>query len=117
MQIIGVIPAAGFGSRFGTYPKFLLPCGEKKWLLDRTIDMLPVDRSVVVYSDQTITEIVNHLARCNLLDRVILLKNTRMDLDFWGSMLAALAIEADYYYFAMPDTYPDPSVFHQMAAP
>lgn len=111
---IGVIPAAGLGSRWGGYPKFLLPCGNGQWLLDRTLKMFPVHQSVVVYGDVTLNYIVDHLDRCGKMDDVILCRNTRMDLDFWGSILAALEIEADYYYFAMPDTYPDPGPFYEM---
>jgi len=114
MKKLGVVPAAGLGSRWGGYPKFLLPCGDKEWLLDRTIRMFPAENSVVIYGDVTMVEVVSHLERCNLLSKVMLTKNKRMHLDFWGSILAALEFEADYYYFAMPDTYPDPAVFAEM---
>jgi len=108
---LGIVPAAGLGSRWGYYPKFLLPCGERVWLLDRTINAMPAEQVIVVYSDATAGEIVRHIDRCGLNDRVLLRPNERMDLDFWGSILAGLEDYADYYYFAMPDTYPDVSVF------
>jgi hypothetical protein len=111
MRKIGIIPAAGVGSRWGGYPKFLLPCGEREWLLDRAIKTMPAEKVVIVYGDATGAEIVRHIDRCNLNERVSLRSNERMDLDFWGSILAGLEEYADYYYFAMPDTYPDISVF------
>lgn len=114
MYKIGVIPAAGYGARWGYYPKFLLPCGSKIWLLDRAMRLFPCNDVAVVVSDQTRNEVYNHLSRCRLLERAIILENKHMKFDFWGSMLAALEIEADYYYFTMPDTYCPRFVFEKM---
>lgn len=117
MSSLGIVPAAGVGKRWGYYPKFLLPCGEREWLLDRAIRAMPCEHVAVVYSDSTETEIVRHLARRKLNDRVILLKNLHMDWDIYGSMHAANQVEADYYYFGMPDTYWPLDVFTRMGLP
>ena len=116
MKSIGIIPAAGLGSRWGGYPKFLLPYGEKKWLLDRTIESFPsnVESIVVVYSESTLEPIVNHLHRTSWKG-VNIKENLNMDLDFYGSILAGIEEEADFYYFAMPDTFFPTKTFKLMA--
>jgi hypothetical protein len=106
MKKIGIVPAAGMGSRWGGYSKFLLPCGDREWLLDRTIRVFPnVDKVVVTYNEFTMESIVEHLVRTKLSDLVSMKENANMEKDFYGSMLVGMAEEADYYYFAMPDTF------------
>lgn len=117
MHKIGIVPAAGVGARWGYYPKFLLPCGEREWLLDRTIRAMPCERVNVIYGDATGVEIANHIDRTGLNDKVLLRPNERMDLDFFGSMLAGMEDEADYYYFGMPDTYWPVETFQEMRNP
>ena len=114
MRKLGIIPAAGVGKRWGYYPKFLLPCGEKEWLLDRTINAMPCEKVVIVYGDETGAELVRHINRCSLNDNVLLKPNEHMEFDFYGSMLAGLEEEADYYYFGMPDTYWPVDIFKKM---
>lgn len=114
--MIGIIPAAGFGKRWGNYPKFLLPCGEREWLLDRTINAMPCE-CVIVYSKETINEIYGHIKRCGLKDKVIMTEQKEAVGDIFGAIRAGLQIEADYYYFAMPDTYYPPGVFDKMRDP
>jgi len=114
MKKIGVIPAAGYGKRWGYYPKFLLPCGDKNWLLNHSIELFPCDEIVITVSDQTRHDICSHITRSSITKNFSILDNTHMELDFWGSMLAALEVEADYYYFTMPDTYCPKGIFEQM---
>lgn len=119
MKKVGIIPAAGLGLRWGRFPKFILPCGDREWMLDHTIKAFPEDvsRIYIVHSPETLMEIVHHLWRCDYLAGEIpitLIENKNMDLGLWGSFLAGLAFEADYYYFAMPDTYFPHGVFEQM---
>ena len=102
---LGIIPAAGVGARWGNYPKFLLPCGDREWMLDRAIRCMPTDKVAVIYGDETERELYNHVNRCGLMNAVLFARNKNMDLDFWGSMLAGMQYEAEYYYFTMPDTY------------
>jgi len=111
---IGIVPAAGVGSRWGGFPKFLLPVGDREWLLDRTINAMPVDKVIVVYGEETDSAIVHHIDRCGLNDKVILRPNEHMELDFYGSILAGIEDYADYYYFGMPDTYWPLNVFPKM---
>ena len=111
---IGIVPAAGLATRWGYYPKFLLPCGDREWLLDRTIKAMPADKIIVVYGDDTGPEIAHHLGRQGLTDNIVLRPNDRMDLDFFGSILAGIEDYADYYYFGMPDTYWPLDVFPKM---
>jgi len=111
---IGIIPAAGVAKRWGYYPKFLLPCGDREWLLDRAIRAMPVRKVVVVYGDETNVELFRHVERCGLQDKVIFKENKHMELDLYGSILAGLEETAHYYFFAMPDTYWPLDVFPKM---
>jgi len=110
---LGIIPIAGFGTRWGIYPKCLLPCGDREWLLDRAIRSFPgtVHRVVVVTSPQTHSTVASHIRSQELADHCVYVENTKMHLDFYGSILTALEFEADYYYFAMPDTFFPSKVF------
>lgn len=117
MNAIGIVPAAGVGKRWGHYPKFLLPCGDREWLLDRTVRAMPCARVVVVYSEATRAELAAHVTRTGLQEKVILKPNECMDLEMYGSMLTGIQEEADYYYFGMPDTYWPFSIFETMGKP
>jgi len=113
---LGIIPAAGVGKRWGYYPKFLLPSADKEWLLDRTIRAMPADQIVVTYGEDTGFELFRHIERCGLGDWVIFKENKEMQLGLYGSVLAGIEEEADYYYFGMPDTYWSVDVFDTMPA-
>ena len=43
MKKLAIVPAGGLGSRWGGYPKFLLPCGDREWMLDHVIRSFPPD--------------------------------------------------------------------------
>ncbi len=105
MKSIGIVPAAGIGSRWGLYPKFLLPIGERKWLINETIRRFPktVDAVVIVYSQATLPFIARHIAQTQVEKNIVLVEQ-RKEWDIYGAMHAGMTIEADYYYFAMPDT-------------
>jgi len=105
---LGIVPCSGQASRWGGYPKYLLPCGKGEFLLDRLIYQFPCLR-VVVIGDAP--EIRNHLTRLNIQVDFV---NQIKDWDLYGAIYAALPIEADYYYMGMPDTYLPDHIFQEM---
>ena len=116
MKTVGIIPAAGKGARWGKYPKFLLPCGPGEWLLDRAIRQIPSDKTIIVFSENTLLDIATHVRRCSLSDKIILIEQTK-PWDLYGAIHAALQVEADFYYMAMPDTYIPKDIFSKMNYP
>lgn len=109
---LGIVPAAGEGRRWGGFQKMLLPIGDGDWLIDRAIKSIiygGCNRIIVVTNPLSLSPLASHLAgRYPNLSFVL---NTRMDLDFYGSILAALPFSGDLNYFVMPDTYFSEGIF------
>ncbi len=99
---LGIIPAAGVAKRFGGVFKELLPIGETMTLLSRTVDtleMIPVDKTVVVTNP---LKIAAHAVALHGRNVTFI---TQIDKpDIWGAIASTLNIDADWYYFIMPDT-------------
>ena len=99
---VGIIPAAGDAKRFGGVFKELLPINENDTLLSKTVDtleMIPVDISIVVTNQNKIS--AHALA---LKNRNVVFTTQKYNKDIWGAIESALDIDADWYYFIMPDT-------------
>jgi hypothetical protein len=105
MSVLGVIPVAGKGSRWGGYYKELLPSGNREWLLDRTIKSMKVggaDKICIVTNQSKISTHVSHI---NSKYENIFYVIQKEKKDIWGAMLASLSYSEDINLFAMPDTY------------
>jgi hypothetical protein len=113
VNAIGIVPAAGVGKRWGYYPKFLLPCGEREWLLDRTIRAMPCENVIVIVCKETASSVSEHIRGCELSQNVIFLER-KDDWSLLRSVRAAMRVDADFYYFAMPDTYWPSLIFETM---
>lgn len=110
MKRLGVIPAAGKSKRFGGLYKELLPCGADETLLSRAVDtleMIPVDTTVIVTSHYKINA---HSMALNNRNVVYALQNDYSK-DIWGAIETSFALDADWYYFIMPDTYQEQGRF------
>jgi hypothetical protein len=107
MTRLGVIPAAGNGSRWGGYYKELLPCGEGEWLLDRCARAMVnggADAILIITRPDKVAVHSAHMAdKCEV--PVFYAMNTDPDSDMWGSIVKSFDYPADDYLFAMPDTY------------
>lgn len=105
MSVLGIIPAAGRGSRWGGYFKELLPTGDKEWLLDRTIHSMKkagASKICIVTSPEKITTHVTHIKKQH--DGIFYVIQKGED-DIWSAVIEALPFSEDYNLFAMPDTY------------
>lgn len=105
MHCLGVIPAAGEGSRWGGYYKELLPCGDGEWLIDRTIEAMRrggADAVLVVASHEKLPVLAGHLRRPAL---PLYFAIQRGDNDIWSAIEESFGFPATRFLFAMPDTY------------
>jgi MobA-like NTP transferase domain len=107
MTRLGIIPAAGNGSRWGGYYKELLPCGEGEWLLDRCANAMINGGADAVLVVTRPDKVGVHSAHLDGLVNVPVFyaMNTDPDGDMWGSIVKSFDYPADDYLFAMPDTY------------
>lgn len=109
---LGIIPAAGEGRRWGGFQKMLLPIGDGEWLIDRAIRALQFGgckRIVVVTNPLSLAPLASHLI--GKYQNLSFILNARMDLDFYGSILATFPLSGDLNYFVMPDTYFSEGIF------
>ncbi|MCK5609464.1 hypothetical protein KAR91_46755 [Candidatus Pacearchaeota archaeon] len=105
MSVLGVIPVAGKGSRWGGYYKELLPTGDGEWFLDRTISSMKeagADKICVVTTIEKMTTHATHIKeKYDGVFYVIQREHT----DIWGAMKESLPFATSINLFAMPDTY------------
>ena len=104
-KILGIIPSAGKGSRWGGYYKELLPLGDGEWLLDRCIKSMNIaDEILIITSKDKIGTHVSHLN-----DRFPNVSFTlqKEGYDIMGAIRSSYPFTCKYNLFAMPDTvYP-----------
>lgn len=106
MSILGVIPAAGKGSRWGGYYKELLPVGNKKWMIDKTITTMflgGAEDILVVSNKEKIHTHVQHLEKYGFHRLWYTIQ--REDKDIYGAIYESLSLAGEYNLFAMPDTF------------
>jgi dTDP-glucose pyrophosphorylase len=105
MPVLGVIPAAGKGSRWGGYYKELLPCGDGEWLIDRTVEAMlcgGADAVLIVTRIEKMAALAEHLRYASL---PVYFTIQHGDNDIWSAIEESFGFIADRYLFAMPDTY------------
>lgn len=112
MSILGVLPAAGQGSRWGGYYKELLPCGDGDWLIDHIIDTMTyggADEILVVTNTEKISTHATHLRSKFFLPLTYIIQQGKNDI--YSAIDTTLPLAKDLNYFAMPDTYIDHNTF------
>ena len=113
MYKLGVIPAAGKGSRWGGYHKELLPCGSGRLLIDHTIEAMALggaDAFLVVASREKIGTLARHISQKHEGKQVYYAIQRGAN-DIWSAIVESFQIPADVYMFAMPDTLYSKSFF------
>jgi len=98
---MGIIPAAGKGSRWGGFAKELLPIGEKEWLLERTIKTLDCDANLIITSPEKISQ---HIMATQHLPYNIAFSLQKHEQDIWGAIKTSFPYSYEYNLFSMPDT-------------
>jgi hypothetical protein len=111
MKTLGIVPAAGEGSRWGGYYKEFLPYGNGKWLIDRTISAMKLGKAddIVVISNRE--KLAAHARHLKDWDNIIYTSLQRPNTGMWSGLVDALHLTQDYNYFAMPDTFYPKEVF------
>lgn len=115
MSILGIIPAAGGGERWGGFYKELLPIGEREWLIDRTIKTMKnggADKILVISTPTKISAHANHLSSKH---DDILYTVQRQSKDIWGAWLESLPYAEEYNFMAFPDCYIPINTFNWLA--
>jgi len=112
--MLGIIPAAGEGSRWGGYYKEFLYVDDE-CLIDRCIrSMRMASRVCIVSSEAKLVAHVHHLKRHDNL----LYCTQRGGMDIWGAIYEALPFAESINLFAMPDTFfPDDAFIREFPAP
>lgn len=109
---LGIIPAAGKGSRWGGYNKELLPVSPGCWLINYTVDAMlrgGADALLVVTNETKLPALVAHLKGVPVYYAL-----QRGNRDIWSAIEEGLDLPADYYLFGMPDTLYPADVFERM---
>ena len=109
---LGIIPAAGMAKRVRGVFKELLPVGESMTHLSRAVDtleMIPVDTTVIVTNPQ---KIAAHSVALQGRNVEFVTQGDKPDI--WGAIASTLNIDADWYYFIMPDTMHEQDRFPSM---
>lgn len=108
--MLGIIPAAGEGSRWGVFHKELLPIGKEIWLIDSTLEAMKfagADKFCIVTSPNKIHTHVQHFKHERYNEFNIFYVIQKYQMDIWGAIKSALPYTDDENLFGMPDTlYP-----------
>lgn len=98
-EILGIIPAGGRAKRFNGIPKELLPVDDKHCGLTRCIQAMRNGGATKIFVGSAIYNYGLHRAVSK--DVIIEPRNYR---GMWEVITTAQKQQADYYFFAMPDT-------------
>jgi dTDP-glucose pyrophosphorylase len=105
-NLLGIVPAAGEGLRWGGYFKELLPINDKKWLIDETINSMKLagtTKFLVISNESKIGTHVKHLNKFK--DINIYFSIQKHQKDIWGAIMESFPLAEEYNLFSMPDTY------------
>lgn len=109
--MLGIIPAAGNGSRWGGFQKMLLPIHDS-WLINKVIETMRfagADKILVVANSQTLPLLSNHLKNEDVFYAI-----QQKNQDIWGAIQESFPIADEVNLFAMPDTVFDADIFTKM---
>lgn len=113
MSRLGIIPAAGRGTRWGSYIKELLPTGTNRFLLDDCIDTLKnggCDRFCIITNPEKAGIISQHVGlHCPNIDVFYVIDTNPQSM--WGSLKLALPFCEKDNLMMMPDTVVPPYAF------
>jgi hypothetical protein len=94
---LGILPAAGNATRFGGIYKELLPIGEK-CILERAVETLAMCDEILLVTNQ---EKIGEQAR--VLGPAVRYAIQEGDNGMWSAIEESFYIQAECYYFMMPD--------------
>lgn len=108
--MLGIIPCAGKGSRWGGQYKELLPLGKEKWVIDCCIDQMKsagVTKFCIVTSLEKANVLTQHFSKEKYKDLNLFFVPQKYNMDMWGAILSALpySLKEERSFFAMPDTF------------
>jgi hypothetical protein len=107
IKSLGIIPAAGNAERFGGVYKELLPAGSNETLLHRAVRTMGIcEMTSVVTNPQ---KVAAHMEALSDKERTVFIGQCDygwIEQGAWAAIFTAITeIEAENYYYMMPDTY------------
>lgn len=105
--MLGIVPCAGEGKRWGGVAKELVPIGPNRWLIDHTLDAMKTagaDRICIIASPRKIHVLVDHFRKDQYRDLNVFYVIQRQSKDIWGAIAESFPYADDINIFAMPDT-------------
>ena len=105
MEILGVVPAAGKGSRWGGFYKELLPVANRSWMINETIRAMKVGGANKICVITNKDKISTHAQHLDKKFRNIFYVLQEGENDIYSAMKSSLMYAEDLNYFSMPDTY------------
>ena len=96
---LGIVPAGGVAFRFGGVMKELLPIRDGETLLTRCVDAMSFCDATLVLT--TPVKVQAHIEALAAFQNIVFAMSMPT---LWDSIKLALKLDADRYYFAMPDT-------------
>lgn len=113
MGVLGIIPAAGMGSRWGGFYKELLPTEKGEWLIDRTISNMVVEgKANKVCVVTNLLKASTHMTHLNNKFNNLFYILQRGKNDIYSAIESSFPFAEDLNYFAMPDTYMNRNIFN-----
>ena len=106
--MLGIIPAAGKGMRWGGYYKELLPLGDGRWLIDSAVEALTAggcERICIVTAPEKAGVHATHFSKTKYNDlNIFFVINRNMHHDIFGSLEASFPYRESYNFMAFADT-------------
>src|ERR1700761_5152739 len=100
--MLGIVPCAGEGSRWGGMAKELVPIGPNRWLIDHALDAMRlagVDRICIVASPPKIHMLVDHFRKGKYRHYRLFYVIQRERNELWEAMKESLAFAEDLNLF------------------
>ena len=105
--MLGIIPCAGEGSRWGRFHKELLPIGPEVWLIDNCLESMKlagVRKFCIITSANKVHTHTQHFLKEKYNNCDIFYVVQKEQSDIWGAIKESLPYAEEINLFAMPDT-------------
>lgn len=105
--MLGVLPCAGEGIRWGKITKELIPIGDNRWLVDNAIESMKyagVDKICIVTLTSKIQILVEHFKKEKYSDCEIFYVIQKKENSMWEAIKESFPYAEDTTLFAMTDT-------------
>jgi dTDP-glucose pyrophosphorylase len=110
MSRLGIIPAAGKGSRWGGYMKELLPIGKERWVLNNVVDSMILGGATNIIVVSNADKLAAHSKQLYKYPEVMF-TTQKTGKDIYGAIFESLPFSRKINLFGMADTIYNKDVF------